>query len=220
MIRLLAVDIDGTLLDGRGRLTDANTVTRWSTARRAASRRACHRTQFSFRAADRRTAADSADADRQQRRGRERQNRHDRDAARAVARGGTASSSRKRAHLRGQRRDCLRSAAGRRAQIVFARMDWSHPNRRGYYEKNRAFIAPADGPLDDEIARRRSDPGDVQRQRRADASAGSSVARTADRGSVHRRVHRVRASRLLAGRRQRRRLLERHDAGPLGRRRG
>jgi len=26
-------------------------------------------------------------------------------------------------------------------QIVFERMDWSHPNRRGYYEKNKAFIA-------------------------------------------------------------------------------
>jgi Cof subfamily protein (haloacid dehalogenase superfamily) len=28
-------------------------------------------------------------------------------------------------------------------QIVFERMDWSHPNRRGYYAKNRAFIASA-----------------------------------------------------------------------------
>jgi len=26
-------------------------------------------------------------------------------------------------------------------QIVFERMDWSHPNRRGYYEKNKAFIS-------------------------------------------------------------------------------
>lgn len=31
-------------------------------------------------------------------------------------------------------------------QIVFERMDWTHPNRRGYYEKNRAFIA-ASSPL-------------------------------------------------------------------------
>lgn len=37
-------------------------------------------------------------------------------------------------------------------QIVFARMDWSHPNRRGYFEKNRAFIAAADGPLSDELS--------------------------------------------------------------------
>jgi len=34
-------------------------------------------------------------------------------------------------------------------QVVFERMDWSHPNRRGYYEKNRAFIAEAPAPLAD-----------------------------------------------------------------------
>jgi Cof subfamily protein (haloacid dehalogenase superfamily) len=32
-------------------------------------------------------------------------------------------------------------------QVVFERMDWSHPNRRGYYEKNKAFIAEAPAPL-------------------------------------------------------------------------
>jgi Cof subfamily protein (haloacid dehalogenase superfamily) len=32
-------------------------------------------------------------------------------------------------------------------QIVFERMDWSHPNRRGYYEKNKAFITRAASPL-------------------------------------------------------------------------
>jgi len=34
-------------------------------------------------------------------------------------------------------------------QIVFERMDWSHPHRRGYYEKNKAFIARTDSPLVD-----------------------------------------------------------------------
>jgi hypothetical protein len=34
-------------------------------------------------------------------------------------------------------------------QIVFDRMDWSHPNRRGYYEKNKAFIAESPSPLRD-----------------------------------------------------------------------
>ena len=28
-------------------------------------------------------------------------------------------------------------------QIVFERMDWTHPHRRGYYERNKAFIAAA-----------------------------------------------------------------------------
>ena len=32
-------------------------------------------------------------------------------------------------------------------QIVFERMDWSHPRRRGYYERNKAFIAAASAPL-------------------------------------------------------------------------
>jgi Cof subfamily protein (haloacid dehalogenase superfamily) len=32
-------------------------------------------------------------------------------------------------------------------QIVFERMDWSHPHRRGYFEKNKAFIARTDMPL-------------------------------------------------------------------------
>ncbi len=32
-------------------------------------------------------------------------------------------------------------------QIVFERMDWSHPNRRGYYEKNKAFITRSTVPL-------------------------------------------------------------------------
>jgi hypothetical protein len=34
-------------------------------------------------------------------------------------------------------------------QVVFERMDWSHPNRRGYYEKNKAYIAEAPAPLAD-----------------------------------------------------------------------
>jgi Cof subfamily protein (haloacid dehalogenase superfamily) len=34
-------------------------------------------------------------------------------------------------------------------QVVFERMDWSHRDRRGYYEKNKAFIAEAPAPLAD-----------------------------------------------------------------------
>jgi Cof subfamily protein (haloacid dehalogenase superfamily) len=34
-------------------------------------------------------------------------------------------------------------------QSVFERMDWSHPNRRGYYEKNKAFITATPAPLRD-----------------------------------------------------------------------
>jgi hypothetical protein len=34
-------------------------------------------------------------------------------------------------------------------QIMFERMDWTHPNRRGYYEKNKAYITAATAPLAD-----------------------------------------------------------------------
>jgi Cof subfamily protein (haloacid dehalogenase superfamily) len=37
-------------------------------------------------------------------------------------------------------------------QIVYERMDWTHPQRRGYYEKNRAFIAAAPASLADALA--------------------------------------------------------------------
>ena len=37
-------------------------------------------------------------------------------------------------------------------QIVYQRMDWSRPNRKGYFERNRAFIAAADGALADELS--------------------------------------------------------------------
>src|SRR5262249_36280682 len=36
-------------------------------------------------------------------------------------------------------------------QIVFERMDWSHPHRRGYYERNKAFIASVPPPLADAL---------------------------------------------------------------------
>jgi Cof subfamily protein (haloacid dehalogenase superfamily) len=36
-------------------------------------------------------------------------------------------------------------------QIVFERMDWSHPNRRGYYDKNKAFITRGASPLRDSL---------------------------------------------------------------------
>jgi Cof subfamily protein (haloacid dehalogenase superfamily) len=37
-------------------------------------------------------------------------------------------------------------------QIVYERMDWAHPHRRGYYEKNKAFIASAPASLADALA--------------------------------------------------------------------
>jgi hypothetical protein len=36
-------------------------------------------------------------------------------------------------------------------QMIYEHMDWSHPNRRGYFEKNKAFIAQSDVPLADTL---------------------------------------------------------------------
>jgi hypothetical protein len=79
-------------------------------------------------------------------------------------------------------------------QIVFERMDWSHPNRRGYYEKNKAFISHTPALVSEVLA---DDPiqGDVQRQRGADASARAGAARAAGRRPDFRGGHRVRAAR-------------------------
>jgi Cof subfamily protein (haloacid dehalogenase superfamily) len=40
---------------------------------------------------------------------------------------------------------------GARRQVVYEQMDWSAPNRKGYFEKNKAFIAPSGGPLVDAL---------------------------------------------------------------------
>ena len=36
-------------------------------------------------------------------------------------------------------------------QMIYERMDWSHPNRRGYFEKNKAFIGESGVPLADTL---------------------------------------------------------------------
>jgi len=43
-----------------------------------------------------------------------------------------------------------RAPADEERQILFERMDWDHPNRRGYFEKNQAFIGTA-SPLADAL---------------------------------------------------------------------
>ena len=168
MIRLLAIDIDGTLLDSRGRLPDAHRQALGEASARGiaialVTGRSFHFTQpvadllampvtlivnngAVVKSGDGHHAAPpSAAAGRRARRARRRR-----------ARSRTAWPS------------C--SIAHDERQIVFERMDWTHPHRRGYYEKNKAFIAAA-SPLD-AAAHRGPDSGDVQRRRRADARAG------------------------------------------------
>ena len=101
-------------------------------------------------------------------------------------------------------------------QMVFDRMDWTHPQRSGYYEKNKAFIARAPEGLAGMLV---EDPVQVMFNgsvgpMRAVFSALRSMA-IADQFSVA--VTGIRRPRLLARRRQCRGLLEGDDAWPNGR---
>jgi Cof subfamily protein (haloacid dehalogenase superfamily) len=144
MLRLLAVDIDGTLLDSRGRLPDAH--------RDALVRAVAHGVEIAL------VTGRSFHFTRPvvallpipltlicnngavvKSPGGETLMRHllARDAARQIL-----AETR---HLE----DSVAIVFDRpdERQIVFERMDWSQPNRRGYYEKNKAYIAEAPAPL-------------------------------------------------------------------------
>jgi len=140
MIRLLAVDIDGTLLDSRGRLPDSHRDALAGAAARGidvalVTGRAFH---FALPIAELLpiplTLIVNNGAVVKDKSGMT-ELRHvlPRDAAHRVL-----------AATRGFE-DSVAIVFDRadERQIVFERMDWTHPNRRGYYEKNKAFIAAA-----------------------------------------------------------------------------
>jgi len=140
MIRLIAVDIDGTLLDSRGRIPDAHRdALREASGRGLAvalvTGRSYHFTRAVTAALDLpltlivNNGAVVKDA------GGATLIRYvlPREAARQVLTQTPAFE------------DSVAVVFDRHdeRQIVFDRMDWSHPDRRGYYERNKAFIAPA-----------------------------------------------------------------------------
>ena len=179
VIRLLAIDIDGTLLDSRGHVPDAHRDALVDAAAAGvevalATGRSFHFTRPIAHALPLpltlivNNGALVKEGDGTTRL------RHllDRDVARDVL-AGTAAYEDSVALV------FDRAPSDEERQILFERMDWDHPNRRGYFEKNQAFIgaaSPLAGALD-----RGSDPGDVQRRRGADAGAGRRAARAADR---------------------------------------
>jgi 5-amino-6-(5-phospho-D-ribitylamino)uracil phosphatase len=144
MIRLLAIDIDGTLLDGRGHLPDAHRDAVVEASARGieialVTGRSFH---FTLSVIDRLpvplTLIVNNGAVVKRKTG-ETEVRHvlDREAARRILE--------ETRHLE----DSVALVFDRpgERQIVFERMDWTHPNRRGYYEKNKAYIAAAPAPL-------------------------------------------------------------------------
>jgi len=212
VIRLLAIDIDGTLLDSHGRLPDAHREALIEASGRGVEIALVTGRSFHF------TAPLAAllpvpltlivnNGAVVKRKTGETELRHvlSREAARRVLD--------ETGHLEDSVAIVFDSP--RRAQIVFERMDWSHPNRRGYYEKNKAFIAAAGGPLRDMLA---EDPiqvmfnGGVEVMRALVASLRALP--IADRFSVA--ITELPGARFLAGRRQRRRLLEGEPRSPPG----
>jgi Cof subfamily protein (haloacid dehalogenase superfamily) len=138
VIRLLAVDIDGTLLDSRGTVPDGHRAALDAAAARGVSVvLATGRTYHFTRPVAESLAVPSALIV----------------SNGAVVKGPDGTTAMR--HLL-PREIALHVLAHTRAfedsvavvfdrpderQIVFERMDWSHPHRRGYYQKNSAFIA-------------------------------------------------------------------------------
>jgi Cof subfamily protein (haloacid dehalogenase superfamily) len=146
MIRLLAVDIDGTLLDSRGRLPDAHRDALVEASARGieialVTGRSFHFTDAVIDLLPIPLTLIVNNGAVVKRKNGQTEWRHvlDRDAARRILD--------ETKHLE----DCVAIVFDRpgERQIVFERMDWTHPNRRGYYEKNKAFIAAAPPPLAD-----------------------------------------------------------------------
>jgi len=140
VIRLLAIDIDGTLLDSRGRIPDAHRQALGEASARGTTVALVTGRSFHFT----RPVAEAlqipvtmivnngamvkgADGTTLVRR------LLPREAALAVLAGTPAFEDSVAVVFE---RDDER-------QIVFERMDWTHPHRSGYYEKNKAFIAAA-----------------------------------------------------------------------------
>ena len=148
VIRLLAVDIDGTLLDSRGRIPDAHRrvladAIAGGVGLALATGRSFHFTrpvleQLALPAAlivNNGAVVKTADGTTEMRR------LLDRAVARRVLEETTAFEDSVAV--------VFDRPPGDERHIVFERMDWTHPNRAGYFEKNRTFIVPAAGPLRD-----------------------------------------------------------------------
>jgi Cof subfamily protein (haloacid dehalogenase superfamily) len=138
MIRLLAVDIDGTLLDSRGQLPGAHRDALAEASARGiaialATGRSFHFTKHVVEALDLPVTLIVNNG--------------------AVVKAADGTTLLRRVLPREAAREILAATLGfedsvavvfDRAdgrQIVYERMDWTHPHRKGYFERNRAYIA-------------------------------------------------------------------------------
>jgi Cof subfamily protein (haloacid dehalogenase superfamily) len=144
MIRLIAIDIDGTLLDSRGRLPDAHRDALAEAHRRGIAIALVTGRSFHFALPVTRLLGVPATL-------------VCNNGALVKDEGGETAM--RRLLPRSTARDVLAGAPGYEdsvaiifdrpdeRQMVFERMDWSNPNRSGYFEKNKAFIARSPVPL-------------------------------------------------------------------------
>ena len=216
MIRLIALDLDGTVLDSHGKITRCEP--RGHRARDRCRRRGsdCHRPPLRVRPADHRSAAGASHAHPQQRRDRETQDSSDGADAHApvaAARGGARSAG---GALEHRASAALIFDRPREGQVVFEAIDWNDRRHRLFYEANRPFVSEQ-SPLEDALT---EDP--VQLMFTGGCAAmrrlfhGLEAAATPDDARIFGRAHRVRASRLLPRRRRAGRLLEGRGARRLG----
>jgi|SRR5579862_5001860 len=156
MIRLLAVDIDGTLLDSKGRLPDAHRTALEDAVRAGVEVALVTGRSFHFTRpvvallpipltliVNNGALVKRPDGTTETR------NVLQRAIARRILSGTRAYED--SVALVFDREPDPGGKINDERQIVFERMDWSHPHRRGYYEKNKAFIASVPPPLADAL---------------------------------------------------------------------
>ena len=149
MIRLLAIDIDGTLLDSRGRLPDAHRDALIDASARGVEVALVTGRSYHFTGAvverlpiPLTLIVNNGAVVKRKDGVTELRHLLARDAARRIL------------DETGHLADSVAVVFDRpdERQIVFERMDWSHPHRRSYFEKNRAFITRTASPLRDVLS--------------------------------------------------------------------
>ncbi len=149
MIRLLAIDIDGTLLDSQGRLPDAHRDALIEASARGVEVALVTGRGYHFTGAvverlpiPLTLIVNNGAVVKRKDGATELRHLLARDAARRIL------------DETGHLEDSVALVFDRpdERQIVFERMDWSHPNRRGYFDKNKAFITRTPSPLHDVLS--------------------------------------------------------------------
>ena len=138
MIRLIGIDVDGTLLDSRGHLPDANRDAIHEAVAAGIHVALVTGRSYPFARPVADTLPDARHAHRQQRRRGASDGRHHARAAAARPRASPATCSRRRGRI--ATHAALIFDRDEADQIVFETMDWEHPGRKAYWPRNQPLI--------------------------------------------------------------------------------